>query len=277
MKKLGIFAIFVLCVVLITVALKTEGPYQVGEKWVYDHEGMKLERWEFIWDFDSFEGEQTREVISAERRWKTWLIMAWLKKSLVIDERYFESNERGWTNWIKQNWLKKNWMIKESYGDPHDSTEIRHFIDSNNRIDRSITISQLGFINKRIHPGYPFDRVELAIGEEKEFKGRTTTTPMYEVYPYTVKFKRFEDQTVEVPAGKFADCRYYKILVSFTTAGEYCDYRKTSILQNIDMWCHPNVNGIVKKITRSGPFEFIGEIRDGYTATSVLKSYTSGK
>jgi hypothetical protein len=277
MKKLGIFAIFVLCVFLTAIVLKTEGPYQVGEKWVYHHEGPKLERWEFFWELDSFEGERTREVISAERSWKIWLIKAWLKKSLMIDEGGGDQNKRSWINWIKTNWLTKNWVIKERYGDPRDVIEVRHFIDKNNRIDKSLTISPRGFITKRNDPAYPFDRAGLAIGEEKEFKGQQTTNPFYAVYPYTVKFKRLKDQTMEVPAGKFTDCRHYKISVSYTSAGEYVDYRKTSISEDIDMWCHPDVNGIVKNITRSGPFEYMAEIRDGYTATSVLKSYTSGK
>ena len=50
-----------------------------------------------------------------------------------------------------------------------------------------------------------------------------------------------------------------------------------TIKTNQDIWYHPKVNGIVKDVYKRGPVQFGGETREGYTATSQLKSYSKEK
>lgn len=247
MKKHSIFAVFVLCVSMLpaaaeTVAVESGRAYQIGEKWVYQHKGPKIERWEPSWDLEPFEGERTKEVVSVE-----------------------ESNG------------KKCWVIKESFG-ATDLVQTHHYVDDRNLVGKFKTVMlQMGgegvvTLNK---PGYPFDYVGLKIGEEKEFKSQRVVVPFYSTYPLSIRFKRLENQTVEVPAGKFKNCRHLRVSISYTVPWhEDLDWRQFSIRRDTDFWYHPRANGIVKEITHSEPFEFMGEIRQGYTITSVLKSYS---
>lgn len=243
MRKFILLAILVLCFSWVSAVAETKRPYRVGEKWVYEHQGPKVEGWRFVWDLNPFECEQTREVIS-----------------------------------VKKNGEKNNWVIKESYN-PKSPRYVHHYIDDDHYMVKTVTFSEMVQQKAINEPGYPFDYATLKIGEEKEFKSQITGGPFYENYPVIVNFKRLEDQTVEVPAGKYFDCRHFKINVSYTVTWpeETTIWTETSVNKDIDMWYHPEVNGIVKKITRSGPFEHFAEIRDGYTVTSVLKSYTKGK
>jgi len=250
MKKHSIFAVLVLCVSLLPVAEKTaavesEGAYQIGEKWIYQHEGPKIERWEPSWDLDPFEGERTKEVVSVE-----------------------ESNR------------KKHWVIKESFG-ANDPIQTLYYVDDQNLVGKFKTV-MLHMAGMEVitlnRPAYPFDYVSLKIGEEKEFQSQRTVEGFYSTYPLKTKFKRLEDQTVEVPAGKFKNCRHFKVSISYTIPWEKNrDQGQYIINRDTDLWYHSQANGVVKEVIHSEPFEYLGEIRQGFTITSVLKSYSKGK
>ena len=250
MKKYSILAAFLLCISMLliageTAAVESERTFQIGEKWVYQHEGPKIERWEQSWDFNPFKGERTKEVVSVE-----------------------ESNG------------KKYWVIKESFG-AADPVQAHHYVDDRNFTVKIKTVmlqmSGMGVITLN-KPAYPFDYVSLKIGEEKAFQSQRTVKRFYSTYPLSIKFKRMEDQTAEVPAGKFKNCQHFKVSMSYTIPYDIdVDIGQTVISQDTDLWYHPLVNGVVKEITRSEPFEYMGEIRQGFTITSVLKSYSKGK
>jgi hypothetical protein len=225
-----------------SVAVESEQGYQIGEKWVYQHEGPKIERWELSWDFDPFKGERTKEVMTVEK-----------------------SNG------------KKYWVIKESFG-AKDPVQTLHYVDERNLVVKHITLMvqmsgmRVISLNK---PAYPFDYVSLKIGEEKEFQSQRTVKSFYSTYPIAIKFKRLEDQTVEVPAGKFINCQHLKVSISYTIPwNEDRDLGQCIISRDSDLWYHAQANGVVKEVTHSESFEYMGEIRPGYTITSVLKSYS---
>ncbi len=241
MKTYSIFAIVVLCVSLTAVAAEPESPFKVGEKWVYKHEGPRIQRWELLWE-DQLADEHIKEVISVE-----------------------EKNG------------EKIWVIKEHYG-PTDIVQTHYYVDEDNLVGKFVTMSpQTGAVITINKPAYPLYCTNLKIGEEKEFKSQRTTNPFYSTYPFSIKFKRLEDQTIEVPAGKFENCQHYKANLSYTVAMEFLDYTQTSITQEIDMWYHSKANGIVKQIIQSEEYEYIGEMKPGYTVINLLKSHSKGQ
>ncbi len=250
MKKLSIFTVFILTVLMLataaeSVAMESERAYQVGEKWVYQHEGPKIERWVQSWELNPFEGERIKEVIKVEK-----------------------------------NNGKKYWVIKESFG-PTDFVQTHHYVDDRSLVGKfkTIMLKMSGMSVKTLNePAYPFDYVSLEIGEEKEFQSQRTVKGFYSTYPLNVKFKRMEDQTIEVPAGKFKNCRHFEISTSYTIPWDgNLDRGQCVISRDTDLWYHPQANGVVKEVTQSEPFEYMGEIRQGFTITSVLKSYSKGK
>jgi len=119
--------------------------------------------------------------------------------------------------------------------------------------------------------------VDLKIGEEKVFEYTKTNDLLHYTFPVNLRIKRLDDQTIEVPAGKFENCRRFKVSLSCTIEPNVQDIRKTVVSLDTDLWWHPAVNGTVKEISQTGPFEYVGEILPGYIAKSALKSYSSGK
>lgn len=229
MGKGVVLATVVLFFAVAATASEEEQTFQVGEKWVYKHEGPRPGGM----SQESIDGDRTREVISVEG-----------------------SGEN------------KRWVIKETFGE-YDDRPSRAYVDSK----RLVTKREFGYeFSMDFDPPVPFDVQILKADEEKKYE--TELSFGENSIPFKVTSKRVANETIKVPAGEFKDCHHYQntITIVFSREGD-----EVTIKTNQDIWYHPKVNGIVKDVYKRGPVQFGGETREGYTATSQLKSYSKEK
>ncbi|MFO7965238.1 MAG: hypothetical protein R6U50_15045 [Desulfobacterales bacterium] len=241
MKTYGLLIFIIFCICISAQAQDTNRSYQVGEKWVYQYEGPKTHRFEALWEMDFYKGERKREVL-----------------------------------FFKEKGGKTFCVIQENYGKP-DPVKTHYYVDENNFIAVEVSMAPQHVVTSVFKPGCPFDIPDLEIGEEKVFEYTKTNDLLHNTTAYNLTIERLEDQTIEVPAGTFENCKRFKMSVSAIIEPNVQDIRKTVINLDTDLWWHPSVNGTVKEVSKTGPFEYVGEMLPGYVAKSVLTSYSSGK
>ncbi|MDX9755548.1 MAG: hypothetical protein RBU29_16410, partial [bacterium] len=165
---------------------------------------------------------------------------------------------------VKGEGDEKRWMVQEKWGAEDDRASQRA-INAERLVDR--IVAENGQV--AIKPAYPYDFLDLKVDEEKGYESTFSFGENWTI-PLKLKVKRGKDESIQVPAGEYADCTKleFEEQVTFTPQNG----NAVTIVTKRQVWLHASVNGMVKEIsTIQGPD---GE---GRTGTSVLKKYSKEK
>ena len=155
----------------------------------------------------------------------------------------------------------KRYLLKNTWGkkDPNPATS---YLDAQDLIHQ-IEIEALGAI--LLKPPVPAFWTSLKVGEQMVVKADMSFSGFSMPLEYTVK--RLMDEVVKVPAGTFKDCVHIQVITQMENpmAGGTSQTK-------LDHWFSPRVKYLVKEKVVTN-----FQADNSYTATSVLKSYTTGK
>lgn len=157
---------------------------------------------------------------------------------------------------IKNEEAGKRFLLKTLWG-TEDANPSITYIDKNKMIHR-IDIGYLGSLGFK--PPVPSNWI-LKKGQQKTLK----TTMDIAGFSLDIEYiaKRLEDETIEVPAGKFKNCQHIQVITSTQ------DQTGQPVKHKQDYWYHPKIGNIVKDIIITNY-----QADNSYTSTSVLKSHT---
>lgn len=163
---------------------------------------------------------------------------------------------------VKGEGDQKIWTIEERYG---DSAGQGWNVDG----DRHVQSLEVGDNIISYSPPGPYDFPLLGIGEEKKVELKMEGD--WGSLPITSIYKREENETINVPAGEFKDSHHYKInsVIKFNRDGNEIELKTSQ-----DMWYHPDVNGLIKRIFMN---DSDGETDRSYKTISELKEYSAAE
>jgi hypothetical protein len=137
---------------------------------------------------------------------------------------------------IKGEGADKRWQLKSIWG-KNDETPSLATIDSQNRL---VGVEVGSALTIGFTPPVPTDWPMLGVGESTTFE--TKLAVMGFEMPMKYEVKRLEDETITVPAGKFAGCRHIQMLILATDpSGQPSKTR-------YDQWLDTKGNGMIKEI-----------------------------
>jgi len=238
-NSMGIAVVLVLHAGFLGVAAGDEAtsePFQVGQRWVYQHQGPRPGAIEP----NAIDGRKVLQVISTfekdgARRW-------------VIEERYTED-----PNVVGRLLVDRNRQLT--------GFEIENEKNEMGRMMYDVAV--------------PYQAPELEVGGRKTLETILRVDSADFALPMTIIVERLADETIQTPAGEFADCQRYKTTTRSTINIKIAKIRSTEERQR---WYHPSVNGLVKEVYHKSPIKFLGkEFKPGYTATSVLTAFDVGE
>jgi len=157
---------------------------------------------------------------------------------------------------IKGEEADKRYLLKNNWG-TEDANPATSYIDPNN-MNHKMDIEFLGtlLLNPPVPIFWP-----LKPGQQKILK--TKMDFMGFSIPIEFVAKGLKDETISVPAGKFKDCQHVQIISSMQNeTGQ-------TVKNKVEYWYHSKVKNLVKEIIITNY-----QSDNGYSATSVLKSYT---
>lgn len=207
-------------------------PFEVGQRWVYEHQGPRFGSVEP----NAVDGQRVLHVIST---FEEAGVQRW-----VIEERY--TND---PNIVARLFVDPNRMLL-GFDVENEKNEVgRFFYD----------------------PPAPYQVPVLEVGAQMSLETVLGMESPEVSLPATMTIQRLPDETIETPAGSFADCQCYKMTSTATFDIKIAKVRSTEERQR---WYHPSVNGLVKEVYRKHPVKFLGrEVKPGYTASAVLTSF----
>ena len=146
-------------------------PFEVGQRWVYKHEGPRPGSIEP----NDIDGERIMHVIS------------------VVGE------PEG-----------KQWIIEDRFTGEEKATG-RIYVNSKRLLTALEIKNQKGKVAKlRYDPPIPHQIMELDIGQEKTVETSLKMDSTKFSLPSTIVIRRLDDETITTPAGEFANCRHFK-------------------------------------------------------------------
>jgi hypothetical protein len=147
-------------------------PFQVGQRWVYQHEGPRPGSMEP----NAINGERIMHVIGVveEPEGKQW----------IIDERFTKDE-----NVISRLHVNVERLLTaiEIENEKKEAAKLRY------------------------DPPVPHQITELNVGEEKTIETSLKMDTAKFTLPSTISIRRLDNETITTPAAEFVDCRHYKI------------------------------------------------------------------
>ncbi|MFC1634981.1 hypothetical protein ACFL5Z_09075 [Planctomycetota bacterium] len=147
-------------------------PFEVGQRWVYKHEGPRPGSMEP----NDINGERIMHVIGVVEgpEGKQW----------IIEDRFTNDEKAIGRLYINKQRLLTAIEIKNEKG---EAAKLRY------------------------DPPAPHQVMELNIGQEKTIETSLKMDSAKFTLPSTIVIRRLDDETITTPAGEFVDCRYYQI------------------------------------------------------------------
>jgi len=213
------------------VASGSDAPYEVGQYWEYTHEGPRPGAAEP----NAIDGRRILQVLDkvaadADGRW-------------VIEERF--TND---PNIISRLHVGGDRMLT--------ATVIE------NEKKESLTLTYDSPI--------PYQYVEMDVGGRMQLETGLLTQPGGFTLPIAIAITRLDDETIETPAGRFADCRHYS---SVTDSVFDVKIAKIAVKEHRQWWYSDEVGATVKEIYSKDPVKSWVWSKDGYTSTSTLAAF----
>jgi len=147
-----------------------EAQFEVGQKWVFQHEGPRPGNMEP----NAIDGQRIRHV-------------------LAVNEQ--EEHPR--------------WIVQERFTNDEKATSLL-FVNHERQLTGFEIIGDDGNpLVMTYEPPAPYQVPLLAVGEEKVFETRLLMGPSRIALPTRSVVKRLPDETVTTPAGEFANCQHY--------------------------------------------------------------------
>lgn len=163
-------------------------PFEVGQRWVYEHKGPRPGNIEP----NAIDGQKVLHVISA-----------------------FEENGAG------------RWVIEERYtNDP--SVVGRLFVDRDRMLVSFDVENEKNEVGRFMYdPPAPYQVPQLEVGAETTIETTLRMDSVDFALPTTIAIQRLPDETVETPAGSFVDCQCYKMTATATFKVKIVKVRST--------------------------------------------------
>lgn len=206
-------------------------PFELGQRWVYNHEGPRPQAIEP----NAINGQRILQVVSRDAR-----------SGQAV------------------------WGIEERFtGDPN--VVGRLYVDEERRL-RSIEVAnEKGEATRLIYePAIAYQVLALQVGGKTVVKTRLRTGDGKFKIPIMIGVRRFEDETLVTPAGRFPGCRHFEFVTKSTID---LKVMKIPMQETHHRWYSDQVNGLVKEVYEKAPGKFMTWSWEGYTSTSTLASF----
>jgi hypothetical protein len=115
-----------------------------------------------------------------------------------------------------------------------------------------------------------YQAMAMEIGERQSRETKLVSADGKFTVPTTLEMRRFDDETIQTPAGRFEACRRYEVV---TNSVLNLKVAKIPVKETRQRWFSPEVNGLVKETYKKEPGKFLMWSWEGYTATSTLASF----
>jgi hypothetical protein len=153
----------------------TAGPFEVGQQWVYDHEGPRPGAMEP----NAIDGQRILQVVSqteqdAQRRW-------------VIEERFTHDPN----------------VVSYLYV---DDAKMLLSLDVKNQTGEAMRLTYESAI--------AYQAMAMKVGEQRLVKTRLLSSDGKFKVPIQIEVQRLEDEAVDSPAGLFQDCRHFEFAMT---------------------------------------------------------------
>ncbi len=164
------------------------GPFEVGQRWVYEHQGPRPGSVEP----NAIDGQKILHVIST-----------------------FEEDGA------------KRWVIQERYtNDPN--VVGRLFVNDERMLVGFDIENDKGEVARLIYdPPSPYQVPQLDVGAETTIETVLRMNASDVTLPTTITIQRLPDETIETPAGSFTDCQYYTMTATVTLNIKIAKVRST--------------------------------------------------
>ena len=223
----------ILCAVsmLSLAASAPEAPYAVGRYWEYSHEGPRPGAAEP----HAIDGQRILHVLEtvgagAEQRW-------------VIEDRFTNDPNIVGRLHVRGDRMLTAMVIENEKGE-------------------SLTLTY----DKPI----PYQCVDMNVGDSTRIKTALVTQPGGFKLPCTIEITRLDDETLDTPAGRFADCRVFR---SVTDSVIDIKVAKIPIKEHRQWWYSDRVGTTVKEVYSRDTVKFLTLSKDKYTCTSTLAAF----
>ncbi|NQV32436.1 MAG: hypothetical protein HQ515_07060 [Phycisphaeraceae bacterium] len=210
------------------------GPFEVGQRWLYDHEGPRPGAMEP----NAIDGQRILKVVSQA--------------------------ELGG---------QRLWIIEERF--THDPNVVsRLYVDDMLRLlSLDITNQKGEAMRLTYESGIAYQAMAMDVGEQRTVKTRLLSTDGKLKLPIQIEVQRFEDETVDSPAGLFEDSRHFEFAMKSSIDLKLV---KIPIEETRHRWYSDQVHGLVKEVYEKKPGKFMTWSWEGYTSTSTLASFGLG-
>jgi hypothetical protein len=153
----------------------TAGPFKVGQKWVYDHEGPRPGAMEP----NAINGQRVLQIVSrTEQEGKT----LW-----VIEERFTRDPNVVGRLYVDDTRLLRSLDIANAKGD----------------------VARLTY-----ESAIAYQAMDMEVGEQKTLKTKLVTADGKFTIPTTVEVNRLGNETVVTGAGRFEACRHFEVVTT---------------------------------------------------------------
>jgi len=206
-------------------------PYEAGQYWEYTHEGPRP-------------GAVEPNVIDGRRILQ------------VLDNVAADANDQ--------------WVIEERF--TNDPNVIGRLHVGGDRMLTATVIANEK--NESLTLAYdkpiPYQYLDMDVGGRIQLETTLVTQPGSFTLPIAIEIRRLDDETVETPAGLFADCRHYS---SVTGSVFDVTVAKIRVKERRQWWYSDEVGASVKEIYIKDAVKSWVWSKEGYTSTSTLAAF----
>ncbi len=212
-------------------AMPPEAPYEVGQFWEYSHEGPRPGAIEPR----AINGRRIVRVIEtvgagAEQRW-------------VIEERFTNDPKSVLRLQVRADGMLAAVVIEDENGKLMALT-----------YDKPI----------------PYQRVDMKVGDSVQIETALVMQAGGYKLPCTITTARLANETLDAPAGRFADCRVYR---SVTDSVLDLKVARINITDHRQWWYSDRARGTVKEVYSKDPVKFLTFSQGKYSSTSTLAAF----
>ncbi len=214
-----------------TGALGATDLYEVGQQWIYAHQGPRPGSFEP----NAIDGERILQVISVvetegSKRW-------------IIEERFTAD-----PNGIGRLHVNNQGLLCA--------------IDIENEKGEAMALTY--------DPPIPYQNAELDVGEEVSLETVMRMGSQDFEMPCHIDMQRLEDETIVDASGASIQCVHTRTTRKSTFNIKIA---KIPMVEHRERWYSPATHGLVKEVYQRDRIKFLTWTRDGYTATSTLKTF----
>ncbi|MHC4520406.1 MAG: hypothetical protein ACYTAS_17605 [Planctomycetota bacterium] len=150
--------------------IPAQAQFEVGQKWVYQHEGPRPGSMEPT----AIDGQRIRHVLA-----------------------------------VSEEQEHPQWIVQERFTNDEKATSLL-FVDRERQLTGFEIVSDQGeSIVMMYESPVPYQVPQLAVGEEETFETRLLMGPRQMALPTKSVIRRLADETITTPAGEFVNCQHY--------------------------------------------------------------------